>query len=101
MARFSHRRQAMAQQPVDLRLAAEKEPGVLLLEHFQAAIGTFALEDGLARSRPRRDAPDAADQPVERLLVVETLLEIDPRSASGTSVGRGPAAVPPPAAAPG
>ena len=69
----------MAQQPVDLRLATEEEPGVLLLEHFEAAIGTFALEDGLAGSGPRRDAPDAADQPVERRLVVETLLELDPR----------------------
>ena len=61
MARLGHRRQAMAQQPVDLRLATEEEPGVLLLERLEAAIGTFALENGPARARPRRGSSDAGD----------------------------------------
>ena len=34
MARLGHRPQALAQQPVHLRLAAEEESGVLLLEHL-------------------------------------------------------------------
>jgi hypothetical protein len=81
VARLGHRRQAMAQQPVNLRLAAEEEQGVILLEHFEAAIRTFALEDPLAPAHPGWDAPDATDEVVESLLVVERPGELDPRRA--------------------
>ena len=65
-------------QPLGQRLAAEEERGVLDVEDLQPAVGARALEGARRRGRRRLDAPDAADQPVEGLLIVERRAELDP-----------------------
>ena len=65
-------------QPLGQRLAAEEERGVRDVEDLQAAVGTRALEGRAAGTGAGLDPPDAADQPAERLLVIERAAELDP-----------------------
>ena len=58
-------------QPLGQRLAAEEERGVLDVEDLQPAVGTRALEGRAAEAGAGLDAPNAADQSVEGVLIVE------------------------------
>ena len=51
---------------------------MLDVEQLQAAIRVLPLEDGPARPVARLDPPDAAEQAVERLGVIERVAEFDP-----------------------
>ena len=66
------------EQPFRQRLAAEEQRGVLDVKQLQAAIRVLPLEDGPPGPRARLDPPNAADQPVECLGVVECVAEFDP-----------------------
>ena len=65
-------------QPVGQVLAPEEEPCVAGAERLQPAIRADPLIPGLDRLRPFL-AGDPPDQPLEFLLVVERLEELDPR----------------------
>src|SRR5205823_10201795 len=58
------------EQPVGQRLAAAEERGVLHVEALQAAVRTLALVERLAGAWAGLDAADAAQQPVEGVLLV-------------------------------
>ena len=56
----------------------KKKSACSCAERFEAAVGAAALDDRHARPEARLDAPDAADEPVKRLFVVERSAELDP-----------------------
>ena len=63
---------------VDVALAAEEQAGVLLPERQQAAIGTEPGEARVAGDAIDRLSLNAADQPLQRLGIVEAAAQVDP-----------------------
>src|SRR5208337_201091 len=65
-------------QPLGQCLAAEEERGVLDVEDLKAAVGALTCEGRPVGAGAWLLAPDAAEQPAERLLIIERVAELDP-----------------------